>query len=129
MKQAQQYAQGLITAVARGTSPKVAATRVRDMLAQRGISALLPHIVRALRQLEARAAQSYPEIRVAQRVDAQTALGEAALHLAADGVTESDVRVTEDSTIIGGWIYRNGSTYVDTSHKKQLTALYQRITQ
>ena len=129
MKQAENYAQGIMKAVASGMAPRQAVARVKEMLEQQGSIALLPHIVRALRQLAVRSAQSQPELRIAREEDEEQALKGVASYLAADGITASDVRVVKDDTVIGGWVYRNGSTYVDTSHKKQLITLYQRITE
>ena len=120
------YAEGIVTAVARGMDPKEAVRHLCDALAASGRTKLLPKIARALAQSAKRTLRKgAPELLIAREADREVAIEGARTALGGDlGV----IRTRIDDTLIGGWVLSAGDRRIDASFKKQLRDLYRNIT-
>lgn len=121
MSLADAYAQGLHRAVTNGTAAGKATDALVAVLKHEGKLALLPGIKRAYERLIYKTTQSTPTLTIAHAHDeaaSKKAIGEAAHH----------ATVTIDTTLIGGFVFRNGSTRIDRSYKSALVSMYRSIT-
>lgn len=123
------YAQALWKMLGKGTEPDAAVRALRETLARRGRTALLPGIARALRRIAARESRrNAVTITVARAADASGAKAAAARALAEIGAGPHDVEVRLDDTLIGGWRIEGRGRLVDASFKTLLSAMYNRAT-
>jgi F0F1-type ATP synthase delta subunit len=123
------YAQALLQMIQSGKNPSESIAAMKQNLATRGRSALLPKIARAFARLIAREeSRNTMTLTVARQKDAKSAIKEAQLVLAKDLLAQVDLRESVDEKLIGGWRIEGRGLLVDRSWKKSLLSMYNRAT-
>lgn len=123
------YAQALWKMIESGMAPKKAIQSVHQSLTARGRASLMPGIARAFERLAARKRQmDSVTLSVAREKDERSAHRSAKEALESLGVTSSDITISVDDSLIGGWRLEGKETLIDASFKKQLLTVYNRAT-
>jgi F0F1-type ATP synthase delta subunit len=126
----QAYAQALWEVIRKGTSPKQAVDALREALAARGRTALLPRIARAFARIAARDEEKNGVVlSIARAEDERKAKAAAKDVLAELGVKPAEVVVRTDDSLIGGWRLEGRERLVDASWKTALVSIYNRAIQ
>lgn len=114
------YAQAIFEVAKKGMEPRSIATRVNEILSERGHMALLPKILHALKHEGKRTARQHEVVlHVAKEAHGRSAQKEA-------GATPTRVEI--DPSLIGGWVLTTPDSRIDASFRKQLLDLYRKIT-
>lgn len=122
MKLAQDYARALWRHLEKGAAPASAAKSLHALMKSRGHISLAPKVARAFRTLtDSVREKKTMRLYVGNSADSKAALREC-------GVVEQEVETRVDDTLIGGWKLVGRGRIVDASYKRQLLAMYQRIT-
>lgn len=122
---ARQYAEALVVLARKGGDIQALFENLAYVLARRGHQKLLPRIeqefaMRAKETLYAATAR----LMVARTKDAAAA--ERAL--TETGIPAEQCTLHIDDSLIGGYVYRNQHTMMDSSHKRALLQLYRKLT-
>ncbi|PIT92515.1 MAG: hypothetical protein COU08_02020 [Candidatus Harrisonbacteria bacterium CG10_big_fil_rev_8_21_14_0_10_42_17] len=118
----EKYAHTILKLIHAGMEPSDAVSRIHKMLQEKGRIGLWPSIKRAfIRLVQAHAQKEDGTLLLPVGANKE----EVAIRA---GVLLSDVEIKEDETLIGGWIFKKGSTLVDASYKTQLKQLYTQAT-
>ena len=124
------YAQALWRILEAGTAPKEAVKTLCEVLAARGRLGLLPKIARSFKLLAARTeAKSVVVLKVAREADAKHALKEASELLKGARIKTSDVKISIEENLIGGWRLEGRELLHDASHKRQLLDIYENVSE
>ncbi len=120
------YAQALFQLIEGGMKPHDALAQLRETLERHGRSALLPKIGKAFQRL-AEKALAGKEVRliVADEKDAKLAVKEAAEALE---LSDGDMRVCTDTSLIGGWRIETKELLMDASYKQYLLSVFNAAT-
>lgn len=112
-----------------GRKPSEAIAAMKQHLAKRGRSALLPKIAHALVRLAARQKiRTTMTLSIARLEDAKRAIKKAENVLAQEGVPGTDLCEEVDEALIGGWRLEGRGILVDRSWKRSLLSMYNRAT-
>ncbi|HUO50055.1 MAG TPA: F0F1 ATP synthase subunit delta [Candidatus Paceibacterota bacterium] len=121
------YSQALWEMVERGMEPRAAVRALHESLKARGRDALMPRIAIAFERLAARENEkNSTTLIVAHAKDAHPHSREIKEVLDEIGVHPSDVRISVDPRMIGGWRLEGRGRLIDASHKKYLLDMYNR---
>lgn len=85
----------------------------------------LPSILREFERIQLKKNSHKPKLTIANESHKAGALKELEGKIAG---SSSDITITIDQNIVGGWRYENNDTLLDTSYKAALIELYRRIT-
>lgn len=122
------YATALWKIIQGGVAPKKAVTTLHEALVARGRAGLLPRISKAFARLASRAEMKNSVIlKIAREKDRKTALKEAKTLLADKSIKASEVSVSIDENLIGGWRLEGRELLRDASYKRQLLDIYERV--
>ncbi|MEK7132987.1 MAG: F0F1 ATP synthase subunit delta [Patescibacteria group bacterium] len=122
------YAAALWKIVEGGATPKSAVKTLREALAARGRTGLLPRISKAFARLASRAeVKSAVVLKIAREKDEKTSLKEARTLLANESIRPSEVKTSIDENLIGGWRLEGRELLHDVSYKKQLLDIYENV--
>lgn len=120
------YSEALYQAVAGGLKLDAALLRLKEILKERGHTALYGKLLkRAEARFEKEAGAGTLEITVARKGDEKIYTEEIAKIKKDLNVTHTTVRI--DETITGGYIARTQSQEIDASHKKSLLSIYRQL--
>ena len=122
------YAQALWNIIRGGMEPTKAVHALHEQLKKSGRVSLAPRIARAFERIAARdRAHTAVVLTVADKKHEHTARTQAAASSKID-LTEKNVEVSIDPTLIGGWRLDARETLIDGSYKKHLLAIYRAAT-
>ena len=123
----QAYAMALWKVIENGKEPKTAVAALRSALKERGRTALLSRIGRAFGRFAAREhAKNVLSITLSNIRD-ERAHKEAISALSKLNMSEANVEVRTDDSLIGGWRLEGRGRLLDTSFKKHLLSIYNLI--
>lgn len=124
-----EYAQALWETIQKGKVPHEAVRALHAYLLEKGRVALMPRIALAFRRIaERERARSGTTLSVARATDEHAALRETKDLLSEMDVSQGDVEVRVDESLVGGWRLEGRETLVDASFKKNLLDMYNRAT-
>ena len=123
----QAYAMALWKVMEGGKEPEAAVTSLREVLERRGRTELLSRIGRAFGRFAAREhAKNVLSITLSNIRD-ERAHKEAISALSKLNMSEANVEVRTDDSLIGGWRLEGRGRLLDTSFKKHLLSIYNLI--
>ena len=118
----EQYAEATIQS-GQSLDTEVVLLRLKAILKERGHMNLFPSILRTV-LTRAEREKTNIDCRVAKKEDIPFGIKE----LESRGITVSKADVTIDSSLVGGFFYRDGQQLIDGSYKRALINLYTKIT-
>lgn len=122
------YATALWRIIQDGVAPKKAVKSVHEALVARGRAGLLPRISKAFARLASRAEMKDSVIlKIAKEKDKKTAVKKIKTLLADKNIKASEVSVSIDENLIGGWRLEGRELLRDASYKKQLLDIYEKV--